>query len=311
MRTRTLLFPLAAALLALTACDIEDFSVGGERYSQDFHYNYALKPGGRLSVESFNGSVDISGWDQDTVDISGSKYARSPELRDAIRIDVEHSSDSVYIRTVRPSDRHGSMGARYVIKVPRRTQLERVASSNGPIHLTDIEGGARVKTSNGGVRVENLRGSLDAETSNSGIDIQKLDGGATVHTSNGRVHAEDVRGAFEASTSNSGIHVVLDKPESGRTIKLNTSNGPIELSVENLSNNDIRASTSNSSITVHLPGSVNANLIADTSNSSITTDFDVQVHGSMSKRHLEGKLGNGGSMIELNTSNGGIRLLKM
>jgi Toastrack DUF4097 len=311
MRTRTLLLPLAGALLALTACDIEDFGGGSERYSQDFHYSYALKPGGRLSVESFNGSVDISGWDQDTVDISGSKYARTPELRDAIKIEIEHSPDSVYIRTVRPSDRRGNMGARYVIKVPRRTQLERVVSSNGAIHAMDVEGGARLKTSNGAVRAENLQGNLDAQTSNSSIEVQNLDGAATLRTSNGRVHADDVRGSLEANTSNSGIHVRLSKPDAGRPIKLGTSNGAIELTVDTLNNNDIRASTSNGGITVHLPANVNANLVADTSNSSINSDFDVQVQGSMSKRHLEGKLGAGGPTIELTTSNGGIRLLKM
>ena len=72
-----LVVSLAAGLLGLAGCDIDDLDIGGsERSSQDFHYSYPMQPGGRLSVENFNGSVEISGWDQDTVDISGTKYAR-------------------------------------------------------------------------------------------------------------------------------------------------------------------------------------------------------------------------------------------
>jgi hypothetical protein len=158
---------LSVGLLGFVGCDIEDLDIGGsERYTQDFHYSYALQPGGRISVDNSNGSVEISGWDQDTVDISGTKYARTPELRDALKIEIDHTADTVHIRTVRPSDRRGSMGAKYIIKVPRRTELERIASSNGSIHTLDLEGPARLKTSNGAVRAENLRGSLDVQTSN-------------------------------------------------------------------------------------------------------------------------------------------------
>lgn len=310
MRMLTLVLPVAAGLLGLVGCDIEDLG-GSQRYSQDFHYNYALKPGARLTLENFNGSVEISGWDQNNVDISGAKYAATPELRDAIKIDVEHSADSVYIRTVRPSERRGNMGAKFIIKVPRRTQLDRITSSNGSIHVLDVEGAARLRTSNGSLRAENLRGALEAQTSNGAIDVQDLTGSATLRTTNGRVHAEEVRGALEATTSNGSIHVRLTKPEAGRPVKLETSNGGIELTLEALNQNEIRASTSNGGITLHLPGDIGANLTADTSNGSITSDFEVQTHGTINKHHLEGKIGAGGPAIDLSTSNSSIRLLKM
>ncbi|HTQ56901.1 MAG TPA: DUF4097 family beta strand repeat-containing protein [Bryobacteraceae bacterium] len=307
-----LALPVAAGLLACVGCDIDDWDVGGsERYTQDFHYSYPLQPGGRLTVENSNGSVEISGWDQNTVDISGTKYARTPELRDELKIEIDHSSDAVSIRTVRPSSRRGNMGAKYIIKVPRRTQLDRIVSSNGSIHALDVEGPARLRTSNGGVRAENLRGSLDAQTSNGGIDVQNLEGSASLHTSNGRVHAEDVRGSVEADTSNGGIHVRLVKPESGRPVKLETSNGSIELTMEAFNQNEIHASTSNGGITVRLPGQIAADLNAHASNSSISTEFEVATQGALEKHHLEGKIGAGGPAIDLDTSNGSIRLLKM
>ncbi|MFN7998755.1 MAG: DUF4097 family beta strand repeat-containing protein [Bryobacteraceae bacterium] len=312
MRKQLLLLPMAAVLLGLAGCDIEDIDFGGsERYTQDFHYSYPLQPGGRVTVENFNGSVEISGWDENSIEISGTKYARTPELRDALKIDIEHSSDSTYIRTVKPSDRRGNMGVKYIIKVPHRTQLDRISSTNGSIRTTDIEGQARLKTSNGAVRATNLKGNLDAQTTNGGVDIQNLVGSASLRTTNGRIHAEDVRGSMDAETSNGGIAVRLAKPETGRPIKLQTTNGGIELTLESMNQNEIRASTTNGGITVHVPGGLGANLVANTSNSTISTDFDVQTQGTTSKHHMEGKIGSGGPTIDLSTSNGGIRLLRM
>lgn len=312
MRSRLLILPLAAGLLALAGCDFEDFAGGSsDRYTEDFHYSYPLKPGGHITLENFNGSVEISGWDQNTVDVSGTKYAATVALRDAIKIEIQPSADSVYIRTIRPFERRGNMGARYVLKVPRQVQLDRITSSNGPIRVNDVDGGARLKTSNGGIRVANLKGSLDGATSNGSIEAQNIDGSATLKTSNGRVHADAVRGALDAATSNGGINVQLAKADSGRPIRLETSNASIELALDAFNQNDIHASTSNGGITLRLPDSLNAQLRANTSNSSISTDFEVRTHGAMAKHHLEGTIGAGGPLLDLSTSNGGIKLLKM
>src|SRR5215510_2720648 len=118
MRPKRLISLLAVAVLGLTGCDIEDWN-GGERVSRDFHMNHPLKAGGRFTIESFNGSVEISSWDQDTVDISGTKYATSDQLLDALKIDVQNTPDLVAVRAVRPTSYRGNIGAKFVIKVPR------------------------------------------------------------------------------------------------------------------------------------------------------------------------------------------------
>src|SRR5207248_5433716 len=129
-----------------------------DRYQSDFHYSYPLKPGGKLELESFNGSVEITSWDQNVVDISGSKYASSEQMRDAIKIDITPSDSSIYVRTIRPSERHGNLGARYVVKVPHKVELGRIVSSNGHIKVSDVEGPVHLRTSNGSIRLVKLVG---------------------------------------------------------------------------------------------------------------------------------------------------------
>src|ERR1022692_340987 len=129
---------LLAAVLSLTSCIV---GVGDwERYNKDFHSSYPLKAGGRLSVETFNGSVDISGWDQDTVDISGTKYGPSQQEADDLRVNVDAGAEGCSVRVPRPSVRRNNQGARLVIKIPRGARLDRITSSSGSIRTQDGTG---------------------------------------------------------------------------------------------------------------------------------------------------------------------------
>jgi hypothetical protein len=301
-----------AALFAGCDVNIEDWGSFGDShaYEKPFHYSYALKAGGRLDIENFNGSIEIAGWDRDEVVIDGMQYGSTPELRDAIKIEVAASTDLVRIRTVRPPEHYGNMGAKYVIKAPRKLDLDRVTSSNGSMKVDDIEGRVRLRTSNGSVRTARLRGSLDVQTSNGAVDVDESDGQATLRTTNGRVTADGIRGALEATSTNGSIHARLTKPEPHRAVRLQTSNGSIELVMDSLADNDIHASTNNGGITVKLPSTANAQVHAHTSHSSAHTDFDLRGQVSWKKNELDGMIGNGGPTVELTSSNGSIRLLK-
>lgn len=294
----------------LTGCaDFEFASMAQEK--EDFRFERPLQPGGRLSVENMNGSVEITAWEKDTVEVVGTKFARSQDLLKQLQIDVVATPDAVRIRTVPPGGLHGNYGAKYVIRVPARTELERIATSNGQLRVEGITGPARLKTSNGSVRVSRLQGSLDVTTSNGRVEVRELAGPAVVHTSNGAVDVEEVQGSLDITTSNGRITARLTKPEPQRPVRLESSNGSVELTMNELNDNPVRVRTSNSSVTMRLPASVNAQLSANTSNSNISSDFDVTTRGTLNKHHLEGTIGRGGPLLSVSTSNGSIRLQKL
>jgi len=262
---------LAAALLSLSACDFDDFE-GGSRYSTDFHHTYPLAANGRLSVETFNGSIEVTGWDEANTDISGTKYGRTQQAADDLQVSIDHSANAVSIRAVRPTERRMNQGVKFVIKVPRTALLDRLVSSNGHIRTIDGAGPARFRTSNGSIRVTGLKGNLEAQTSNGGINAELT---------------------------------ATDGP-----VRLDTSNGAIELRLPSKFDDDVRAHTSNGGITVRVPGDLNARLAARTSNGRVTSDVEVRTSGEISKTRLEGILGAGGPLLDLSTSNGGIRITR-
>ncbi len=173
------LFP-TLLILGLTAC--VDFAELGDsdRYKEDFHYSYALSPGGTVSVENANGSIDIAGWDQNTVDISGTKYASTKSNLDSIKIETSAAAGGVRVRTVRPEEWHGNGGARYTIKVPRKVLLDTMTSTNGGIRVDDVDGNARLKSTNGSIRIHDLHGELNAHTTNGAMEADGLEGNANL-----------------------------------------------------------------------------------------------------------------------------------
>lgn len=302
---------MLAGLVILAGCDFEDFA-DSQRYTEDFHHTYELKSGGRLSVENFNGPVEIYGWDKNQVEIHGTKYASTKDNLATLKVEISNSPDSVSIRTLRPdgSMRRGNMGAKYRVHVPSKTALERVVTSNGPLRVDQMEGGGRLRTSNGPVRLFKFRGDIEVDTSNGPVELTDFSGAAVLHTSNGPVSASGVKGRLEVTTSNGPVNVALTEADLNRPVKLRTSNGPVTLRLEGVKGAEVSAVTSNGPITVKLGPGTGARVKAATSNASVSTDFSLSNVVTQSKTKLDGTIGSGGPLLDLTTSNGSIRILK-
>ncbi len=303
------LWALAFCLIP-AGCDLEEVLADSARFREHFNYTYPLKSGGALTLENFNGAVEILAWEKEEVRITGVKYARTEQDLRELRIEVAAAPDSVRIRTLRPAQRTRGMGARYVLRVPREVELQRIATSNGSIRVEDVRGSSRLETSNGAITLRRIQGRTESRTSNGSITADVLAGDAVLRTSNGGIRLDRLEGALDAATSNGGISVRIAEPARGQPVRLETSNGAIELTMDAWEDNEVRALTSNGPITVRLPASVKARLRAETSNASIHSDFELLTRSS-TKNLLQGDIGGRGPLIQLATSNGAIRVLRM
>jgi DUF4097 and DUF4098 domain-containing protein YvlB len=310
MRANVLALAAFAVVPLQIGCDLESFAEGNDRFREDFQYSYNLPSGGRISVDTFNGSVEVLSWEKEAVQITGTKYASREADLAGLKIDVKADDSSVQVRAIRPELRRGNMGAKFFIRVPRRVQLDVIRSSNGQIRVEDVEGDSRLETSNGSIRLRKVAGRLDARTSNGAIEGGDVEGSAVLRTSNGAIRLDHIRGGVQATTSNGTIQIAMMRPAAGERLGFESSNGSLDLGFEELSNNEIHAATSNSSITLRVPTTLKAQLRASTSNSSITSDLEVATHGALVKNRLEGEINGGGPLIHLTTSNGSIKLLR-
>ncbi len=103
---------LAPFALLLASCDLDHLSDANREF-EDFSYDFPLSATGRLTLDNYNGSVEITAWDQEKIEIRGSKYASTKEQLADIRVEARAvAPDQVTIRTVPPSERRGNTGAR-------------------------------------------------------------------------------------------------------------------------------------------------------------------------------------------------------
>ena len=160
----------------------------------------------------------------------------------------------------------------------REGRCDADGSHNNNIRNNDVQVDFTVKVPRG-VHFEGqtVNGDVEATNLDGNVDITTVNGGAQLETSGGEAHAETVNGSVNATVRAIGSH----------NMKFQTVNG---------------------GITVTLPAGLSADLDAETVNGSITSDFPVSVQGRLSPRHLQGRIGQGGRQLDMETVNGSIRI---
>ena len=123
-------------------------------------------------------------------------------------------------------------------------------------------------------------------------------------TVNGDVVGESLDGDAEGHTVNGSVRI-----STTGTARANTVNGSLDLSMGRTDwPEGAKFSTVNGGITLRVPSFLNANLKASVLNGTIESDLPISVTGTVSRRKLEGTIGNGGQELQLSTVNGSIRL---
>jgi len=122
---------------------------------------------------------------------------------------------------------------------------------------------------------------------NGSLDVSQVSGDIKADLVNGKANVHDLAGRAELSSVNGVINAYYRSLDNVTGIKLKSVNGSVRLG---------------------LPSSPNADVRVSTLNGGITTDFPLQVQGKFMGRHLDGKLGNGGTRIEISNVNGSVHI---
>lgn len=220
-------------------------------------FSYTLDEGGRFSISNVNGSITVTGASGNNVEIIAIKKADNQKDLDEIEIDISHSANEIEVETeLGDSDswfRNNTSGqVTYEIIVPGFTELD------------------SVETVNGDVTVSGVSGNVSAESVNGDLDISDLVGDVSLSTVNGSVNA-----AFA-------------KCEGEQSIKTETVNGRV---------------------TISLPESSDVQITADTLNGGINgRDFGLETDKGFVGSDLNGKIGGGSARLNIDTVNGSIKI---
>ena len=162
-------FQRSALLLALIA--LPSLALG--RQTKDFTRTVPLNSGGELKLNSTKGTVKLTGWDRNEVEIVAhivmtgrvdANYAR--RAVEAVRIEVSGDSRQLFIRPVYDDvPRDDSIFSRTIpdvnfeIQAPRKVSLQ-LDTDRGRLDVQGLEGSLNVKSDRGQVVAHDLTGEL-------------------------------------------------------------------------------------------------------------------------------------------------------
>jgi hypothetical protein len=255
--------------------------------TETFDETYDIGPGSEFEIRNRDGKIEIQGWDGDQIKVHAIKKTRSSGKLENVKIQV--SPGAVFKVETIHLVYNPKVSVSYDIRVPLNVKVKRVMTSNGKIVLEKTQGDTEVETSNGKIVVEDVTGNINASTSNGAIEIEGVKGFVTANTSNGAIDVEGVDGVIE----------------------LETSNGAIEAEVQAVGDNGLRVRTNNGKIELYFASDLNVDIEAKTSNNDIELDEIEVVAQEISRNRLRGKIGSGGKMVSIKTSNGGITLRRL
>jgi hypothetical protein len=132
--------------------------------------------------------------------------------------------------------------------------------------------------------------AVDLRTVNGGVTLTGLAGDVRARATNGGIKGHGIVATnVDASVTNGGVEIELANAAASGSIELESVNGAVEL---------------------RLPSESKADVTARCVNGGISVDgLSLELVGEQSRRRLEGKLnGGGGARVNLETTNGGVRI---
>jgi len=228
------------------------FAVPGFAITKEFNQTYPLQPGGSFELQNVNGTVEVEGWDRDTIEIRAVKTAKHRESDlELVSIDVDAKPSAVSVSTRYPQNEGVEVAVEYKVHVPHCAHVEHLGTVNGTLRVSGIEAVEDLRTVNGNIEVYEGGGSVHAHTTNGNVHLELLrvqdKNGAVAETTNGSVllavpadtqadletrclngnFFSELPVAFESTLKPRELHGKLGR--GGVPIRLHTINGGIRL----------------------------------------------------------------------------------
>lgn len=182
-----------------------------------FEQTYPFDANGVISVGNVNGSITVTAWDRDEINLVAVKTAKDRESLADVNFEVNADRGKFQVeanfgrgRTFRSTN--GNLRVDFTLRVPRTAILDELETVNGSVNVAEVVTRTKISVVNGDVKAENLRGS------------------ARISIVNGRLNAD------------------FDQIDANSSITLDTVNGTANLSIPSDSNATLRADSLNGNI---------------------------------------------------------------
>ena len=264
-----------------------------------------VDPDGSIEISNVAGTVSVSGWDRNEVEVSG-------ELGDGTeRLDFTTSDKVTRIKVVLPDRAYDVEDTDLVVKVPARSRVS-VNTVSADIVVGSVTGAQRLQSVSGNVAT--TAGTEDVECKTVSGDVRVEGSGQkgmlTITTVSGDASALRVAGEVNANTVSGDLVLGLGETQRSR---LRSTSGDIVLATHVVPESRFDVETISGDVRVSLHGNVDAEFDVSTFNGDISNCFGpkpVSTSEYAPGQELRFREGQGAARIRVKTLNGDINLCR-
>jgi DUF4097 and DUF4098 domain-containing protein YvlB len=258
---------------------------------------FKVGPGAEVSLDTFDGSIQVESWDRDVVHIEIQKRGPDRETAAALEVRAAQEGNRIKVEAPAPKVRHEVIGinasspsASLVVRVPAKAKLT-ANTRDGSIAVDRITGVVNLRSGDGSIRANSINGELTANTEDGALSLVNVNGRLSLQSGDGSIN---VQGRFDHLDARTGDGSITIEAENGSAMK---DNWQIE--------------TGDGSVSFVVPGQFSAEIDASSRDGRVRSDIEgLQANNDDDDRGtLRGRIGSGGHTVTIRSGDGSITVL--
>ena len=233
---------------------------------------------------------------------------------------IEQQGNTIHIGRIDDRELQQNVSIDYDLTVPAQTKVNSQTGS-GDQNISDVQLALTARTGSGNITVDNIGADVHIRSGSGDLKITTVKGALDAETGSGNIHARGVAGGVSANAGSGEIEV--EQVASGN-VRVGTGSGSVKLrgvkgalkaetgsgdiTVDGDPTGDWRVGAGSGSIDLKLPANASFNIDARTSSGSLKVNRQITMQGTFSRNHVQGKVGNGGVLLDLHTGSGDIQV---
>jgi len=254
----------------------------------------AVKPGTRLELNQFAGSIEVQTWSKNAVRVTATHNSR-------VEIEISGGAPVLAIQAV------------HYRGLPTNVDFQLTVPKTMALSLSGVNTEISVDNSGGELSLETVQGEVTVTGGSKIIKASSVDGEVRLVDATGRIECSSVNGGVQIERSSGPIvatsvngEIVLRGVDSD-DVEGSTVNGTVDYEGALKDGGSYRFSSHNGEVSIAIPERASATISVATFSGDFNSDFPIPLTESRGKR-FSFTLGGGSARIELESFQGGIQL---
>ena len=259
---------------------------------------------GYIEIYNTSGSIEVSGWSKNSIEITGSLGDSVEELI------VEQDGNEVVIRVEVPNRHWGDIDADLVIKVPEDSSIE-VSGVSTDIEIENVLGEQSLSTVSGDVDTKGVGDDVEADSVSGDVEIHGGGNGGSVEGASvsGDVMVRGMSGSVDVESVSGDVDVIGGEYDQAY---FESVNGDLTFHAELTREGDLSMETVNGTVDIEFTVPItSARFDIETFNGSIRNCFGPKPERTSKYSpglELSFTIGDGDARIDIETLNGSVNV---